>query len=169
MIVFDAGEDRSENAEKSAPCNLPRGSRFLTPSDPLFILRAMANNWVKAGTVEQVTPGTAVKVEINGQEVALYNVDGRFFATSNICPHQGGPLAEGMLEVRVGIGTVVANCPRSTAGERSRLLKREIEQVVVEAKRLGLDLDEILDAVSSHWERFERSAPSALAGQGAGK
>jgi GntR family transcriptional regulator len=78
-------------------------------------------------------------------------------------------LAEGMLEVRVGIGTVVANCPRSTAGERSRLLKREIEQVVVEAKRLGLELDEILDAVSSHWERFEPSAPAALAGQGAGK
>lgn len=58
----------------------------------------MANNWVKAGSVDQVTPGTAVKVELNGQEVALYNVDGKFFATSNICPHQGGPLAEGMLE-----------------------------------------------------------------------
>src|SRR5579862_7249036 len=40
-------------------------------------------------------------------------------------------LAEGMIEVHVGIGTVVAKPPRSTAGERSRLLRREIEQVVV--------------------------------------
>jgi len=58
----------------------------------------MPNTWVKAGTVDTITPGNAVKVEVNGQELALYNVDGKFFATSNICPHQGGPLHEGMLE-----------------------------------------------------------------------
>jgi GntR family transcriptional regulator len=78
-------------------------------------------------------------------------------------------LADGMVEVRVGVGTVVAKRPRSTADERSRLLQREVEQVVVEAKRLGLDLDEILDAVSSHWERLERNGSRALTGQGAEK
>jgi len=64
-------------------------------------------------------------------------------------------LAEGLIEVRVGIGTVVAKPPRSTAAERSRLLQKEIEQVVVEARRLGLDLDEVLEAFSIHWERFD--------------
>jgi nitrite reductase (NADH) small subunit len=58
----------------------------------------MANNWVKVSTVAEVAPGTPIKVEVNGQELALYNVDGKFFATSNICPHQGGPLHEGMVE-----------------------------------------------------------------------
>lgn len=78
-------------------------------------------------------------------------------------------LDDGMIEVRVGIGTVVAKRPRSTAAERARLLEREIEQVVVEAKRLGLDRDEVLDAVSSHWERFDPDGSNSLAGQGAGK
>jgi GntR family transcriptional regulator len=78
-------------------------------------------------------------------------------------------LDDGMIEVRVGIGTVVAKPPRSTAAERARLLEREIEQIVVEAKRLGLDRDEVLEAVSSHWERFDPDGSHSLAGQGAGK
>ncbi len=78
-------------------------------------------------------------------------------------------LAEGLIEVRVGIGTVVAKPPRSTAAARSRLLQREIEQVVVEARRLGLGLDEVVDAVSAHWERFDPDSASVCAGQGASR
>ena len=66
-----------------------------------------------------------------------------------------GLLDQGLLEVRVGVGTVVAQPPRSTAAERSRLLKREMEQLVVQARKLGLDLDDVLNAVSSHWDRLE--------------
>ena len=65
--------------------------------------------------------------------------------------------AEGLLEVRVGIGTVVAALPASTGGERSRLLKGELEQLVVEAKRLGLDLDTVLQAISQHWQRLSEN------------
>ena len=78
-------------------------------------------------------------------------------------------LAEGLIEVRVGIGTVVAKPPRSTAAARSRLLQKEIEQIVVEARRLGLSLEEVLDAVSAHWERFDPDSSEACAGQGAGR
>jgi GntR family transcriptional regulator len=65
-----------------------------------------------------------------------------------------GLLAEGLLEVRVGVGTVVVEPPKATAAERSRLLKRELEQLVIQAKKLGLNLDSVLGAVSSHWERL---------------
>ncbi len=58
----------------------------------------MPNTWTKVATTEGVAPGTVVKAEVNGQEMALYNVDGKYYCTSNICPHQGGPLSEGMLE-----------------------------------------------------------------------
>ena len=61
--------------------------------------------FTKVAQVDEVAPGTAKMVEVNGKELALYNVDGRIYATTNICPHQGGPLAEGMLE-----GTTVV-CP----------------------------------------------------------
>ena len=52
----------------------------------------------KIGTATDLSPGNAKVVEVNGHEIALYNVDGKFYATSNLCPHQGGPLGEGMME-----------------------------------------------------------------------
>jgi len=66
----------------------------------------------------------------------------------------GQLVTEGLLEVRVGIGTVIAARGPSTASERSRLLKGEVEQLVVEAKKLGLDLEDLLGAVSQHWKRL---------------
>ena len=51
-------------------------------------------------------------------------------------------LTEGMLEVMPGIGTVVAVRTASTAAERSQLLRTELEQLVVKARTLGLDLDD---------------------------
>ena len=33
-----------------------------------------------------------------GQEIAIFNIDGEFYALENLCPHQGGPLGEGDIE-----------------------------------------------------------------------
>jgi GntR family transcriptional regulator len=63
-------------------------------------------------------------------------------------------IAEGLLEVKVGVGTVIAELGPSTAADRSRLIKGELEQLVVEAKKLGLNLQQILDAVEQHWKRL---------------
>jgi GntR family transcriptional regulator len=64
-------------------------------------------------------------------------------------------VAEGMLEVHSGIGTVVANPALSTAADRGHLLDKELEQLVVEAKKLGLDLDDVTAAVAQHWKRLD--------------
>src|SRR5438045_1492915 len=61
---------------------------------------------------------------------------------------------DGLLAVRPGIGTVVAGDRRATAAERRRLLSREVEQLVVEAKRLGLERDDVVNAVSSRWQEL---------------
>jgi GntR family transcriptional regulator len=63
-------------------------------------------------------------------------------------------LHEGLLEVRAGTGTVVAEPRSSTAVERSRLLAGDLEQVVVEAKKLGMNLKEFTAAVAEHWQRL---------------
>src|SRR5262249_36090424 len=63
-------------------------------------------------------------------------------------------LNEGRLEVRPGTGTVVAEPPRSTAAARSRLLEKELEQLVVEAKKLGMTFDEVRAALADHWRRL---------------
>jgi GntR family transcriptional regulator len=64
-------------------------------------------------------------------------------------------VAEGLLEVRSGIGTVIAERASSTPAERGNLLKKELEQLVVEAKKLGLGLDDITNAVGQHWKRLD--------------
>ena len=55
-------------------------------------------NFVKAATISDLKPGENKIVNVGGTEVALFNVNGQFFAISNTCPHRGGPLGEGFLE-----------------------------------------------------------------------
>jgi GntR family transcriptional regulator len=61
---------------------------------------------------------------------------------------------EGLLETRPGIGTVVAVLPDSTSKERTQLLGHEIEELVVEAKRMGIELAEMLSSISAHWQEL---------------
>lgn len=60
----------------------------------------------------------------------------------------------GLLEVRPGIGTVVTAVPRGNASQRRALLSREVEQLVVEAKRLGASRRDVVDAVSARWDEL---------------
>lgn len=43
-------------------------------------------------------PGSSCVVQIEGEEVACFNVEGMFYAVGNRCPHRGGPLFRGRLE-----------------------------------------------------------------------
>lgn len=64
-------------------------------------------------------------------------------------------ISEGLLETRPGIGTVVAVPPDSSKKERTQLLGYEIEELVVEAKRLGIGLEEMLTSILTHWDRLK--------------
>ena len=50
---------------------------------------------VKMATLSELPPGAAKEVEHEGRIYALFNVGGVISAIDGICPHQGGPLAEG--------------------------------------------------------------------------
>jgi GntR family transcriptional regulator len=63
-------------------------------------------------------------------------------------------IADGLLEVHPGRGTLVAELPASTARERAQLLKGQMEALVVEAKRLQMDLADVQAALSDHWGRL---------------
>jgi nitrite reductase/ring-hydroxylating ferredoxin subunit len=65
----------------------------------------MMNDFVNVAHVREILPGTGRTVEINGIWIAVFNVEGTFYAIDNACPHAGGPLGEGKLH-----GTVV-ECP----------------------------------------------------------
>lgn len=63
------------------------------------------SEFVKVASKSAVALGSGIKVEVNGKEIALFNVGGHFCAIDDTCSHRGGPLSEGSLE-----GSVVA-CP----------------------------------------------------------
>jgi len=78
-------------------------------------------------------------------------------------------VAEGLLDVHPGRGTLVAELPASTARERAQLLKGQMEALVVEAKRLQMDLGDVQAALSEHWERLGYDARSSGQGERKGE
>jgi nitrite reductase/ring-hydroxylating ferredoxin subunit len=53
--------------------------------------------FVKVASANEIAPGSAKQIEINGKTIALFNLDGNYYALDNECTHRGGPLAEGYL------------------------------------------------------------------------
>lgn len=49
-------------------------------------------------STEDVEPGSALLVEIDDLELAVYNVDGQFYVTDDRCTHGPGSLSEGYLD-----------------------------------------------------------------------
>ena len=68
---------------------------------------------------------------------------------------------EGLLEVRPGTGTVVAQPARSTAAERAHLLDRDLERLVVAARKLGLKENDVAEALHDHWTKLDPAEGAA--------
>jgi nitrite reductase/ring-hydroxylating ferredoxin subunit len=96
---------------------------------------------IRVAAVSEIPPGTSKEVLAGDQIVALFNVDGTFYALDGICPHAGGPLAEGTLrgttitcpwhgwQFDVATGT---NCLNARMCHTSFPVKVEGEDVLVE-------------------------------------
>jgi len=65
-------------------------------------------------------------------------------------------IERGLLVVRPGIGTVVSTAPPATATARQSVLDDEAERLVVEARRAGLSLQDVLASIRAHWTRTIR-------------
>jgi nitrite reductase (NADH) small subunit len=55
------------------------------------------SKWVRVAASEELAPGTCGEYVAGDRVVALFNVDGNYYALDGICPHQGGPLGKGEL------------------------------------------------------------------------
>ncbi len=67
-------------------------------------------------------------------------------------------IQERWLESRPGIGTLVAERPEVRPSDRRRLLREQVEQLVVEAKRVGVSLPDLVDSVESQWKVLNQPA-----------
>jgi nitrite reductase (NADH) small subunit len=102
----------------------------------------VADSRVKAALVGDVPEGEGRVVEVNGRALALFNLDGRFYAVDNDCPHRGGPLGEGELD-----GPIV-RCPwhawrwdvRTGANVNNPAVKIACFPVTIEGDAILVDL-----------------------------
>jgi len=63
------------------------------------------SEFVKVAKTGEVASGQGKLVEAGGKRIAIFNIEGTFYAIDETCTHRGGPLSEGMV-----VGTEVT-CP----------------------------------------------------------
>lgn len=61
---------------------------------------------------------------------------------------------EGVLVTTPAVGSVVAAREQGGRKEKMELLGTEVERLVVEAKKLGLEVDDVQAAVAAHWKKL---------------
>jgi len=63
-------------------------------------------------------------------------------------------VAQGVLVATPAVGSVVAERTPGDRAERAELLGGDLERVVVEARKLGLTLDEVSAGLAAHWKKL---------------
>ena len=56
------------------------------------------SRFVKAAKTDEVSPGNCISAKLEGNFIGIHNVNGKYYAVNNICPHVGGILHAGQLE-----------------------------------------------------------------------
>jgi len=97
---------------------------------------------VKIAQTSELSPGTGKVVQAEGRSIALFNVEGTFYAIDNTCTHRGGPLGEGELKgdtvecpwhsAHFNVKTGAVTGPPAPTGVRSFPVKVEGNDVLVE-------------------------------------
>jgi 3-phenylpropionate/trans-cinnamate dioxygenase ferredoxin component len=68
------------------------------------------SEFIKVATADEIPVGGRKLVVIDNVQVALFNLDGAFYAIEDVCTHDGGPLVEGTL-----VNGCEIMCPRHGA------------------------------------------------------
>jgi ferredoxin-NADP reductase/nitrite reductase/ring-hydroxylating ferredoxin subunit len=58
----------------------------------------LSEDFVKVADTKDIQPSQMKEVEVNGENICVANVEGKYYAIGSICTHEGGPLADGTLE-----------------------------------------------------------------------
>lgn len=99
-------------------------------------------NFVKVAQTSEIPSGQGKCVEVDGKRIAIFNVDGLYYAIDDVCPHQGGPLSEGEL------GGTVVTCPwHGWEYDITTGVNRDDSDVVQEKFKVMVDGSDILVAV----------------------
>lgn len=59
------------------------------------------NSYVEAGKVSEINNGQMKHVEINGEEIVIANIDGKFYAFAERCGHMNSRLSHGSINQNI--------------------------------------------------------------------
>ena len=98
--------------------------------------------YVRVATVQELTPNQGKLVEASGKQIALFLVDGKYYAIDNTCPHRGAPLAEGVCvgaevvcpwhSARFDLATGTHLCPPAKSGVTAYPVRVEGEEIQID-------------------------------------
>jgi 3-phenylpropionate/trans-cinnamate dioxygenase ferredoxin subunit len=87
-------QDRFQSEPADQPAAQAPSAGSQTAVEPAGSGGALKENEFRTA---ELLPGSIKLVHVHGDPVAVYNVAGEFYATSDECTHVGGPLSEGEL------------------------------------------------------------------------
>lgn len=56
------------------------------------------SDWVDVAPADELPPGSHRVVDVDGAQVAVFNLDGAYYAVEDVCTHDGGTLTGGAVE-----------------------------------------------------------------------
>jgi 3-phenylpropionate/trans-cinnamate dioxygenase ferredoxin subunit len=56
------------------------------------------SDWISVAEQSEIAPGAHRVVDLDGTAVAVFNIDGAYYAIEDVCTHDGGELSSGCLE-----------------------------------------------------------------------
>jgi nitrite reductase/ring-hydroxylating ferredoxin subunit len=97
-------------------------------------------DYVEAGKVSEITEGHMKHVEINGKEIAIANLDGKFYAFADRCGHMNARLSRG------NINQNIVTCPFHAA-----------KFDITSGKKIGepvLELPPGMEPLPPNWQKY---------------
>ena len=67
------------------------------------------DDYVTIANTDELQPGERKLIELDGNPIALFNIDGKYYCIADVCSHDDGPVAEGDIE------SYEIECPRHGA------------------------------------------------------
>ncbi len=56
------------------------------------------SEWVKVVQQNALADGEHIIVDVDGTDVAVFKIDGAYYAIEDVCSHDGAPIADGALD-----------------------------------------------------------------------
>jgi 3-phenylpropionate/trans-cinnamate dioxygenase ferredoxin component len=70
------------------------------------------SQWITIAAADDIPPGHAARVEIDGTPIAIFNCNGEFYAVDDTCTHAEASLSEGELDIE----SCTVECPLHGSG-----------------------------------------------------